>query len=85
MIPGSKKLSCDGIPGDGCGGGREFVIENEELYALDPVTGEKITLLEGIGNAKSITKKGCKIIVECLDKKMTFNLSTLSVEETTTP
>ncbi len=80
MTPGSKKLSCYGIPGDGCGGGREFVVENEELYALDPVTGEKITLVKGIMGAKSIAKRGCKIIIFCDNNETIFNLSTFSIE-----
>ena len=81
MTPGSKKLSCYGIPGDGCGGGREFVIENEELYALDPVTGEKITLLEGVKDAIAISKKGCEITIVSQRKKLIFDLSTLSLKE----
>ena len=81
MTPGSKKLSCYGIPGDGCGGSREFVIENEELYALDPITGEKITLLKGIKDAKSISKRGCDITIITQEKELIFDLSTLSLKE----
>ena len=81
MTPGSKKLSCYGIPGDGCGGGREFIIENDKLYALDPVTGEKITLLEGIKDAKAIAKNGCKITITCTKKELIFDLSTLSLKQ----
>lgn len=80
MTPGSR-LSCYGIPGDGCGGGREFVIENEELYALDPVTKEKIVLLDGIKDAKSISKNGCHIIIMTLQEKIIFNLSSLNVQK----
>ncbi len=79
MTPGSK-LSCYGIPGDGCGGGREFVIENETLFALDPVTKEKITLLQGIKEAISIKKEGCYIFIQTKKEKINFNLSSLSVE-----
>ena len=75
-----SKLSCYGVPGDGCGGGREFVIENGELYALDPVTGEKITLLEGVENAYSIEKKGCRIFIMTIQREIVFNLSTFKVE-----
>ena len=79
MMAGSK-LSCYGIPGDGCGGGREFVIEEETLYALDPVTKERIILLEGIKDAKAIEKSGCLIHISTKQNQITFNLSTLSVE-----
>ena len=79
MTPGSR-LSCYGIPGDGCGGDREFVIENEELYALDPVTKEKIVLLDGIKDAKSISKNGCKITILCDHDEIVFNLSTMSLD-----
>ena len=79
MTHGSK-LSCYGIPGDGCGGGREFVVENKELYAVDPVTKERITLLKQIEGALSIEKKGCKIIITRSHDKIVFNLSTFSVE-----
>ena len=81
MTPGSKKLSCYGIPGDGCGGGREFVIENGKLYVLDPVTGEKITLLKDIKDAQALSKKGCEIIITCIKEELIFDLSTLSLKE----
>ncbi len=81
MTPGSKKLSCYGIPGDGCGGGREFVVENGKLYALDPVTEEQITLLEDIKDAQAISKKGCEITITCTKKELIFDLSTLSLKE----
>ena len=81
MTPGSSRLSCYGIPGDGCGGGREFVVENGKLYALDPVTGEKITLLEGIKDAQAISKKGCEITIVCKTRDLIFDLSTLSLKE----
>jgi len=36
----AKKISCIGIIGDGCGGGREFIIEDEVLFAHDPQSGK---------------------------------------------
>ena len=78
MTAGSR-LSCYGIPGDGCGGDREFVIEDETLFALDPITKERIVLFEGIKKAKAIEKKGCDIIITTQDATMIFNLSTLSI------
>lgn len=77
MKVGSKKISCMGIIGDGCGGGREFIVENEVLYAYDAKTDESITLLEGINDAKSISKKACIITIECADEIIKFDLSKL--------
>ncbi len=76
MMDGSK-LSCIGIIGDGCGGGREFVVEDHVLYALDPVTNEKIILLEGIDSPQSIEKKSCIITIECKEEIIRFDLSSL--------
>jgi hypothetical protein len=72
-----SKLSCIGIVGDGCGGGREFIVEDSVLYALDPVTHEKIMLLEGIDSPQSIEKKGCIITITCKEKIIRFDLSSL--------
>ena len=77
-MAGSSKLSCIGIVGDGCGGGREFFIENETLYAKDPITKEHFTLLEGIQNATSITKKGCTITIKTKKETILFDLSSFS-------
>ena len=48
----NSPLVCEGIFGDGCGGGRLFIVENETLFAYDPQTKESITLLESVLNAK---------------------------------
>ena len=76
MIHGFK-ISCIGIVGDGCGGGREFVVENETFYVYDPLTKEKMTLLKDIHMPKSITKKGCIITIECEHEIIKFDLSAL--------
>ena len=65
MMDGSK-LSCMGIIGDGCGGGREFIVKNDILYAYYDVTGEKIELLDGIENAQCISKNGCILTIVSL-------------------
>lgn len=69
---------CEGIMGDGCGGGRIFFIEDETLYANDPVSRENIVLLQNIKGAKKISKSACIITVECEDENIKFNLSTMS-------
>lgn len=70
-----SKISCMGIIGDGCGGGREFIVENEVLFAYDATTDESITLLEKIHDAKSISKKVCIITIECENQTIKFDLS----------
>lgn len=72
-------LICEGIVGDGCGGGRIFFIKDETLYAHDPITKEDVTLLEDIKKPKEITKKACDIFIKCEDKDMVFNLSSMKL------
>ncbi len=77
MMDGFNKLTCLGIVGDGCGGGREFIVENKTLVAYDPQTKEEILLLEDIENAHSISKDGCIITIGCKTQEIRFDLSTL--------
>jgi len=70
-------IYCEGIIGDGCGGGRFFIVENTYLIAYEPYTKDKITLLTDIKHAKSISKKGCTITIECQDKTINLDLSTI--------
>ena len=74
MTVGSS-LSCEGIIGDGCGGGRIFSIKDEKLQALDPQSKEIIILLDSVKNAISISKKACIITVTCRDEVIEFDLS----------
>ena len=68
-------LVCEGIVGDGCGGGRLFVIEDETLLAYDPLTQEKTLLLSEIKDAKKISKKACIITIVCENEIIKFDLS----------
>lgn len=70
-------LVCEGIIGDGCGGGRFFLVENEILLAYDPQTQMKIVLLDGIKNAKTVSKKTCLLTIECESEVIQFDLSAL--------
>lgn len=70
-------LVCEGIIGDGCGGGRIFFIDGKTLFANDPQTGENTFLLDGIKNAISISKKACVISIESEEKIIKFDLSSL--------
>ena len=76
MIAGSR-ISCIGIIGDGCGGGREFIIENEILFARDPQSGKNTKLYENIKGAKSISKKVCILYIECENESFEFDLSAM--------
>ena len=77
MKAGSNKISCMGIIGDGCGGGREFIVENEILFANDPQTNENITLLENVRDTLSISKKGCILYIKCKNNSFEFDLSAM--------
>ena len=82
MIPGFSKnspLVCEGIVGDGCGGGRFFYVKEETLFAYDPLTQERIELLREVKDAKSISKKACIVTIECEEKILHFDLSLLKL------
>jgi len=74
-----SKLVCEGIIGDGCGGGRIFAVKEETLVAYDPLTQESIVLLREIKDALKISKKGCIITIESKAEEIQFNLSFLAV------
>lgn len=73
----ASPLVCEGIVGDGCGGGRIFFVEGEKLFAYYDVTQERTLLLCGIENAISISKKSCTITLVCKDEVRHFDLSTV--------
>jgi len=77
MKAGSKKISCIGIVGDGCGGDREFIVQDGVLSAYDAKSKQSIILLEGINDAKNISKKACIISIECENEMIEFDLSML--------
>ena len=79
MAGSSKKISCMGIIGDGCGGGREFIVEDTTLYSYDPYTKEKMILLEAIEGATAISKHRCTLTIECVTKTIQFDLSALQI------
>ena len=72
-------LVCEGIIGDGCGGGRVFFVEEEKLFAYDPTTDMKMELLDGLYGVKRIRKKACIITLELESKTIAFDLSALKV------
>ena len=72
-------LVCEGIVGDGCGGGRIFFVEDRTLFVYDPFTKDKISLLENIVDAVQIVKSACIITITTKSKTIRFDLSKLSV------
>ena len=70
-------LVCEGIVGDGCGGGRIFFVEDAKLQVYDPITKERMTLLENLDDITSISKAGCIITLTTKDENILFDLSTL--------
>lgn len=73
----NSPLVCEGIIGDGCGGGRLFIVENETLIAHDPQTKNSITLLESVLNVKKVTKNACIVTIECESQNRKFDLSAM--------
>ena len=71
-------LVCEGIIGDGCGGGRIFTIVEETLLAYDPQTHSSIYLLENVVNAVKIEKSQCIITIYCKNETICFDLSSLA-------
>lgn len=74
----NSSLVCEGIIGDGCGGGRIFYIKDTKLFAYDPHSKTKIQIQENIIDALSISKKACIITIEYKNKTTLIDLSKLS-------
>ncbi len=73
----NSALVCEGIIGDGCGGGRVFIVEDGVLFAHDPQTKKNITLMEDIVIPKNISKKACILTIICENETIEFDLSTM--------
>ncbi|MBU0632089.1 thiamine biosynthesis protein ThiF [bacterium] len=70
---------CEGIIGDGCGGGRIFFTCKDSLNVYDPITKMSRILLDGLDDPKELSKKGCHLFFTCKDEKMTFDLSKMAL------
>ena len=82
MIAGfdiDSPLVCEGVIGDGCGGGRVFFIDANTLKVYDPTSKQEMTLLGEIKNPLKLSKSGCIITIECETKCLRFDLSAMSL------
>ena len=75
----NNPLICEGVIGDGCGGGRLFMVEDATLRAYDPQTKESMVLLEDIEMARDISKSGCIVTIVCENDTIKFDLSTIKI------
>lgn len=73
----NSPLVCEGIIGDGCGGGRIFFVEDEKLQVYDPFTKTSFVLIEDVGDVVRISKAKCIITIEQNDVKREFDLRAL--------
>ncbi len=75
-------LVCEGIVGDGCGGGRIFFVDENRLFVYDPTTAERMLLCDTFDSPViSVTKKGCKIFLKTKDFLLKFDLQKMSLEQ----
>ena len=76
----NSPLVCEGIIGDGCGGGRIFYVANEKLQVFDPTTQDSFVLLDNVCNVQKISKSGCVITLEYPDQTREFDLSSMQTQ-----
>lgn len=70
-------LVCEGIVGDGCGGGRVFYVKEDKLFAYDPYAKTHRELLKNLLHVESISKKACIITLLCKEGIKELDLSTI--------
>ena len=68
---------CLGQYGDGCGGGRVFILFDTEIKVYDCESQAFMQLSLVFKNAKSIDKKACDLFISLKDEEIVFNLSTM--------
>ncbi len=56
---------CVGIYGDGCGGGRIFIVDsyNNAIKVYDPESKNVMTLIDKLSEPSGISKKGCQLFI----------------------
>jgi len=66
--------------GDGCGGGRVFILFNSYIKVYNPQNKEFVLLVQNLKQASSISKKGCELFIKEEDGNYIFNLSKMQKE-----
>jgi len=66
---------CLGQYGDGCGGGRVFILFTSDLKAYDLESKTFMDICSDFQNARSIHKKSCDLFIKLEDEDIIFNLS----------
>jgi hypothetical protein len=74
-------LVCEGVVGDGCGGGRIFFVKDAKLWVFDPVTKEEHLLFESATGVVRIFKKGCSVFLQKEGQFLEFDLQTFTCTE----
>ena len=77
----TSSLVCEGIIGDGCGGGRIFFIDKHLLKVYDPITKESMVLYDSLFNVELLTKEGCILFITTKEKVLRFDISSLKILE----
>ena len=72
-------LVCEGVIGDGCGGGRVFFVEKSQLFVYDPTTQEKQFLVEVGSLIIEISKNACVITLIAPQKVYKYDLSQMKI------
>ena len=72
-------LVCEGIIGDGCGGGRIFFAQEAKLFVYDPTTIEKHFLVEVGALLVEISKSACIITLTTEKKVYKYDLSQMKI------
>jgi len=80
-LDSKAKDFCVGKYGDGCGGGRIFVLYEDTVKAYHIQNDEVMVIIKGMQHTKSIIKDGCVLNIETEDDVICFNLSTMKKEE----
>lgn len=76
-----SSLVCEGIIGDGCGGGRIFFTEKIELFVYDPTTQERHFLVALPEVIQEISKDACIITLQTEKKVYKYDLSQMKIIE----
>jgi len=73
-------LVCEGIIGDGCGGGRIFFVEGLKLFVFDPLTKEQMLLADLDEAVYTLSKEGCSLFLETKSNLLCFDLQSLAMK-----